>query len=43
MQIPEHKLLSPSDAPTDHMLLSTYSVHEMEIISKEKRTNFIGG
>lgn len=29
MQIPEHKLLSPSEATSDHMLLPYLSVFEM--------------
>lgn len=30
MAIPEHKLLSPSEAISDHMLLPTLSVQEMQ-------------
>lgn len=31
MQIPDHKLLSPSDAMNDHMLLPTLSVKDVEL------------
>ena len=36
MAIPEHKLLSPSEAVADHMLLPTLSVQEMQKINDIK-------
>lgn len=36
MTIPEHKLLSPSEAVADHMLLPTLSVQEMQKINDSK-------
>lgn len=38
MQIPEHKLLSPSDALNDHMLLPTLSVKDAEAINQQKNS-----
>lgn len=36
MLIPEHKLLSPSEAISDHMLLPTLSVQEMQRINEAR-------
>jgi hypothetical protein len=36
MQIPEHKLLSPSEAISDHMLLPTLSVQDLYRMNEKK-------
>lgn len=46
MTIPEHKLLAPSEATQDHMLLPTLSVYQMQrmIEARQARRNLnLGG